>query len=140
MVEFANTFNMGKRFPPRKSGRRRRADKDVSAASYIQSAKIAMSIERNGDKLEKAHLMNRLVSAGYKLPPFPEHICREFGLSSLFDKPMPIGPEIKRDWKISDAEFSSMVAGEPLVCSRVPFCGQRLTNATLSKLSRWEKD
>ena len=42
------------------------------------------------------------------------NIERKFGLSALYDKLMFIGPEIKRDIQLEQAEFQSIVSGEPV--------------------------
>ena len=42
------------------------------------------------------------------------NIEKKFGLSALIDKLMFIGPEIKRDIQLEQAEFQSLVSGEPV--------------------------
>jgi ABC-type multidrug transport system fused ATPase/permease subunit len=46
------------------------------------------------------------------------NIEEKFGLESVYDKLIYMGPEIKRDFKLNQAEFQSMVGGEKMNIAR----------------------
>lgn len=46
------------------------------------------------------------------------NIERQFGISAFYDKLLAIGPEVKSDWKIEQAEFQSIVSGESIQVSQ----------------------
>lgn len=45
------------------------------------------------------------------------NIERQFGISAFYDKLLAIGPEVKSDWRIEQAEFQSIVSGESIQVS-----------------------
>jgi hypothetical protein len=84
---------------------------DLGERDNWQIVPFCLGVAQSGKSTIVTHVVSKLYDPG-DVGTLSNNIERGFGIGALLTKKIVIGPEIKRDLNLEQAEFQSMVSGE----------------------------